>query len=50
MSKIDWIEYYKKQVGGEYNFFQGSPYQEGYGLINFQSGDGFSDMFRRFAS
>jgi hypothetical protein len=50
MSKIDWIEYYKKQVGGEYNFFQGSPYQEGYGLIKFQSGDGFSDMFRRFAS
>jgi len=50
MSKIDWIDYYKKQVGGEYNFFQGSPYQEGYGLINIQSGDGFSDLFRRFAS
>jgi hypothetical protein len=50
MKNIDWIEYYKQQVGGQYSYFKGSQFQEGYGFIEFQSGDGFGDIFRRFAS
>ncbi len=50
MKNIDWIEYYRQQVGGEINYYKGSQFQEGYGLIQYQSGDGFSDIFRRFAS
>jgi hypothetical protein len=50
MTNINWIEYYKQQIGGQYNYYKGSQFQDGYGLIHFQSGDGFSDMFRRFAS
>ena len=50
MTNINWIEYYKQQIGGEYNYYKGSQFQDGYGLIQFQTGDGFSDIFRRFAS
>ena len=50
MTNINWIEYYKQQIGGQYNYYKGSQFKDGYGLINFQSGDGFSDMFRRFAN
>ena len=45
---INWIEYYKNQAGGQYNYYNGPYYQDGYGLK--QRGDGFGDMFKRFAS
>jgi len=51
MSKhINWVEYYKAQAGGQYNYYRGPYFQDGYGLSIFQSGDGFGDLFRRFAS
>jgi hypothetical protein len=33
MKNIDWIEYHRQQVGGEINYYKGSQFQEGYGLI-----------------
>ena len=46
---IDWKSYYQAQVGGEFNYYRGSNYQEGFGY-SYQIGDGLGDMFRRFAS
>ena len=49
---IDWIEYYAAQAGGNYNFYRGSNYQQGYGLGGYaiQHGSGLGGMFRKFAS
>jgi hypothetical protein len=51
-SKIDWIEYYKNQAGGQYNYFRGSQFQRGYGLggIYYQQGSGLGTLLRQFAS
>ena len=49
MSLIDWEKYYLAQIGGEYNYFRGSNFQQGYGL-NYQQGAGLGTMFRKFAS
>jgi hypothetical protein len=49
MSSIDWEKYYLAQIGGEYNYFRGSNFQQGYGL-NYQQGAGLGTMFRKFAS
>ena len=52
MNSIDWLAYYRAQAGGEYNYFHGSRFQEGYGLggFNIQQGAGLGGMFRKFAS
>jgi hypothetical protein len=49
---IDWLAYYRAQAGGEYNYFHGSRFQEGYGLggFNLQQGPCLGGMFRKFAS
>ena len=50
---IDWASYYLAQAGGDYNYYRGSRFQEGYGGIggfNKQSGEGLGGLFRKFAS
>jgi len=49
---IDWLTYYRAQAGGDYNYFKGSRFQEGYGLGGYyiQQGSGLGGMFRKFAS
>ena len=49
---IDWHTYYRAQAGGDYNYFKGSRFQEGYGLGGYyiQQGSGLGGMFRKFAS
>ena len=49
---INWIDYYREQAGGGYNYFRGSQFQQGYGLggISLQHGTGLGGMFRKFAS
>jgi hypothetical protein len=52
-NKIDWASYYLSQAGGDYNYYRGSRFQEGYGGIgdfNKQSGAGLGGLFRKFAS
>jgi hypothetical protein len=49
MSSIDWEKYYLAQIGGEYNYFRGSNFQQGYGS-NYQQGAVLGTMFRKFAS
>ena len=48
---IDWLTYYRAQAGGDYNYFKGSRFQEGYGLGGYyiQQGSGLGGMFRKFA-
>ena len=33
MTNINWIEYYKQQIGGQYNYYKGSQFQDGYGVV-----------------
>ena len=49
---IDWLTYYRAQAGGDFNYFKGSRFQEGYGLGGFyiQHGKGLGGMFKKFAS
>ena len=52
-STIDWPSYYRAQAGGEYNYYKGSRFQEGYGGLGgyyVQQGAGLGGMFRKFAS
>lgn len=53
MNSVDWLAYYRAQAGGNYNYFHGSRFQEGYGGLggfNVQQGSGLGGMFRKFAS
>ena len=48
----DYLAYYKAQAGGEYSYFKGSRFQEGYGGLGglyIQNGRGLGGMFKKFA-
>jgi len=50
---IDWLTYYRAQAGGDFNYFKGSRFQEGYGGLGgyrIQRGKGLGSMFKKFAS
>ena len=49
----DYLAYYKAQAGGEYSYFKGSSFQDGYGGLGglyIQNGRGLGGMFKKFAS
>ena len=51
-NSINWIDYYGEQAGGNYNYFKGSQFQQGYGIggVFPQQGNGLGGLFRKFAS
>ena len=52
-NNIDWSSYYRAQAGGDFNYYRGSRFQEGYGGkggFNKQAGAGLGGLFRKFAS
>lgn len=51
-NSINWTEYYRSQAGGNYNYFKGSQFQQGYGIGGFsvQQGNGLGGMWKKFAS
>jgi len=50
---INWTTYYRAQAGGDYDYFKGTQFQEGFGGLGgfyVQQGAGLGGMFKKFAS